>query len=379
MRILFTLVSLIAILIKVNAQITITTSDLPQIEDSYTITIDSVSIGIVVPSAGTFMTWDYSSLAPASPSTASFVAASDGLLAGSFPDATMARNGSLSDLLGIAIPDPTGSGLGTDAWAFFHYGSGGLLIDGFSMPIDIPGFISGDFPFVTDNPDVLYMAPSTYGDDYSGSSDYTATIGSGEGPLAGSTLDTNIVVGLDHTINAIGWGNLTTTYFTSIPVILYDDNITVALRFQATLTIAGFTTTIFDTTIVDNLQFSRNTFIATGKGYPLLTLNKDSLGAVISAQMLYTTPSYINEPLQHELIAFPNPAHDIINIDARHLPSGDYTVKITNTLGQEVKSENIVVNSNTIIKFEGLSAGLYSISLYSNNRIHSYNTTIVIN
>lgn len=337
-----------------HAQISIATTDLPVLGGSYVMLQDSAT-ALSAPSTGTGQTWTYTSLTNVGSVTADFISKTGGLNAGDFSGATMARTGPVTDLLGFNLPIPGGSGI--NAWVYYHYGTDGLLIDGFAFPANFGVVNLGDLSMVATPADVSYLAPSTMGSTkslttvYEGGQDNVSTI---------TDPDTLIRINIDRTITVTGAGNITTPEISNEPALLYEENATMSV---SVVIMTSFGIPLLDSTLISNVPTKQYYFIGKNHGYPLMMMNEDSTGNIIGAKYM-DMPSGISELQNHLVEVYPNPSSNIMNISLD--PSMNQSGKciLTTLDGKQVFTKTVNPMQINSFDLSDLQKGIYFVNIY---------------
>ncbi len=349
---------------SMQAQITITNVDLPQVGDTFKLALDSNSV-IAAPLTGTGVNWDYSSLEATPSREMAFTSKTGVLLASEYSSATMCTQGSFADVVGVTLPLP-GGGL-PPANAFMHYGTGGLLIDGFATDLNLGVINFGNVAFKATPNDVQFISPATFTDSYTGSSEYI-----GNNSTTG-TQDTLIKIVIDRTIQTVGWGTLTTPFYTNQPAMLYREDLLVDVGFQGT--VFGFV--VLDSTLIADIPSSRYYFLTAGQGYPMLSMPVDGAGVVQSAEMLFQgTSSIINTDNSTMLSIQPNPASQSVLVNYEGALNENCTLTIVDMQGRIVSQQRMMVSTNTLA-IDGLVGGMYIIRLQNDATIIAAKKLIV--
>lgn len=79
--------------------------------------------------------------------------------------------------------------------------------------------------------------------------------------------------------------------------------------------------------------------------------------------------------INNQLEVYPNPATNAINIKLPANHSKNYTVDLTNAMGQTVKS--ISADDNATISLDGVSAGTYILNIRSENEVYTEKITVL--
>jgi hypothetical protein len=76
---------------------------------------------------------------------------------------------------------------------------------------------------------------------------------------------------------------------------------------------------------------------------------------------------FINENSENCFSLYPNPASESVVLKTNNSLNGNYVVRITNELGQIVKSETLTITPGSEYNIKlGLPSGIYTISIIDN-------------
>jgi hypothetical protein len=343
------------LLLPLAAQITITNAVFPVVGDTLRFAVDNQPQGIVMTPPGGAQQWDFSNLQPSFTWDQLFLDPQTGIGQASFPGANLrshtltpnvetylnASNQHVS-LLGHSGPDP--AILGLDLVAIYNppivqsrapvnffdinQTSSGLLL-GF-----LPGLLPGvnQLPFTADSLRIRLAINRL-----------DAVDGWGTLSIPGGTYDVlrekrveYRETRLDAKIPPLGWLDVTDVAIQYLQLDLGVDT-TVAFHFlndQSKEPIAVCTTDNSQL-LVASVQY-KNTDIPSGTKTPALAITS--------------------------LRVFPNPAEDVLQIQASSLAGGDYTIQIFSLPGQEAYRKTFSVTSgllNEHLDIAGLEKGLY--------------------
>ncbi len=335
------------------SQITITSTDMPSVNDVfiYSNTLDIQ--GNDPKLTGTNYIWDYSALTYTTQSSDTFVAVSSTPVAYQFYfnnsvlyptwEASYAIKG-----MDIVIPQfPI-----TDVYNYYSNANSGSDYSHVGFGSNINGVPSSTRNIPVD---VEYSFPMNYGDTHQSYSKYELGV-----PTIGTYGQA-----LERTDTVDGWGTLITPYGTFN-----------CLRVKSILNKT-------DTTYLDALGFGTNIprpeeieykWLANGEGTPLLKI-VTNLGTVTSIQ--YQDSARVIGVNENEIFSninfFPNPTSDYLSIDFQSKTSGKMTFSFKDYLGRIVfEEEKIIQIGKNIILFslsdKNMNSGVYLVeTLFKGN------------
>jgi hypothetical protein len=348
MKKLFTLI-LLGIALIGNAQITITTADLPTAGSSYVLATDTFYTGIISP-GGANQVWNYSQLVNHTQDTLTFQSAAGTPYASNFPGATLAANSPLDSI-----------------WAYFTSNTSGLYLRG-AYTYGAAGIGGVSNTALVYNPDQIYIpTPFTYGSTRNEVSRFQIDI---------TSMNPNIRVvrRTETTLTGDGYGSLTTTYATYANTIRVKS---VDLSYDSVyVDLFGFGFY----TLVDATQSQESSYKWYKNGNPslVLSINSDSLATnVFGADFLYVPGTTgINALAKQEAIkAYPNPASDILVIDIPKDLKTESTLQVYNNAGQLVNTVAINDLDRYMLDVKQYPAGLYSFILTGTK---TYSTRFIV-
>ncbi|MBL7889659.1 MAG: T9SS type A sorting domain-containing protein [Bacteroidia bacterium] len=340
------------ILFTTKAQITITSNDMPDANDSIVLSTannNSISYPII---ADTNVIWDYSTLVPQIQmydkydSPMSFTTPFNLLF--NILNTSYGRDN--YDLTSINIPIVQL----TAAYDFLKESSSSLKQIGAGYTIN-----GAPLPFYYTSADVLYNFPLTYGDLDSCDFQFGLPI-----PTLGYYGQTG------HRVNHVnGWGTLLTPYGS----------------FQTVLVTSKINT--IDTVYIDTLSFGTNItrptryeykWLANGMKSPVLQINATVAGANLNTtNVQYIDSLRSNVPhvgiteneLNNSLRAYPNPSSGSITIEYMAKQEENTSILIKDLTGRTIRSfsyQTVVGENKTRLSIDDLNAGIYFISLQLN-------------
>jgi hypothetical protein len=348
MKKLFTLLFLSICLLS-NAQITITTADLPTAGSSYILASDTVYSDLISP-GGPNQVWNYSQLANHGQDTLAFQAAAGTTYASSFPGANLAVN------------SPADS-----VWAYFISNTNGLYLKGV-YTYSAAGFGGVSNTALVYNPSQIYApTPFTYGNTRNEVSRFQLDINS-------TTPHIRVIHRTESTLTGDGYGSLTTPYATYSNTIriksvdLSYDSIYVDLLGFGFYTLAQS----------QQSQVSSYKWYKNGNPSLVLSLNADSLGINVSGADFLFVPGATginNLSSQEKLKAYPNPANDLLVIEIPSELKSQATIQIYNNAGQLVNNVSVSDIDQYMLDVKQYPAGLYS---YILTGAKTYNSRFVV-
>ncbi|MGB3948626.1 MAG: T9SS type A sorting domain-containing protein [Bacteroidia bacterium] len=306
-----------------NAQITITSADMPVAGNSYIIANDTAvsSYG----TAGANQTWNFSTWASHSLDTNMFSSASGMAGASFFPTAT------------IGIDD-------ADASSFMKVSSSVVELLGF-----YGDFFGGGATAVTFVPAQKYVTlPSTYQTNYTGTYTYEFTF-----PLGQFGIDSVKIKSIvSYTSNMDGWGTLTTPSYSAVPSLrqFYTE--------MTTDTTFGLPTGTTDYVYVDDGMDTSYTYrwFSNAHTFPLAEITFNIGDTIYSGSYLTNTLVGINEFSKNTaaVSAYPNPAINKLNFIG--IDSNSYLI-IFDVNGKIV--DKTLVKKNTTVDVSAYNNGVY--------------------
>lgn len=263
MKLFFSLITLLALIVSpLFAQVSITADDLPMIGTQVTLgtaTNPDIDLGSANSDP---QVWDFTNLSTNNVDTITFIdpVGTDG--AADFPNADVARIGTITELLGFSIGGFGGGGFGGNTTAYYsHDSSVGLIGEGIQGGL---GF--GDPIVLEGNPMGTYLPTGTYGDSFSSDAKYLYDI-----PIDTLPLPIAILIDIEKTIDIDAHGTLLVPDESNgHNVLRYNETGEVNIR-VGTPIFGTIPLPLFDTTFtVQNYRF-----LAKEEGYPVATIAMD--------------------------------------------------------------------------------------------------------
>jgi hypothetical protein len=328
------------------AQITIGTADLPSAGDTFRVSVAGPLAGANYALTGPNQVWDFSLLTPQSQQIDTFLSVS----ATSAVFNVVFINLSFNPNRANVATRGSGFNLGTvavsDVYNFYYNSNASYSQVGFGATISgIPA------PFTYNPKDIVYAFPLQFADVDTSFSSYNVDLS--------STLGLYFRVNRTRINQVDGWGTLITPYGTH--------NV---LRVKTTITER-------DSVHIDSLNFGLNLpaitnveykWMANGEGVPLLQANANAQGNV--NQVLYRDNTILNSGISSPSVSsplsvFPNPAHDVIHIEADF--TGLTVASLVDLQGKQVIQQELELTSGVPYRWNissyGLRAGNYLLQL----------------
>jgi hypothetical protein len=320
-----------------NAQITITTADLPSAGSSFITATDTLYSGIISP-GGTAQVWNYSQLVNHSQDTFAFQSAAGTPYASNFPGSTLAANSPLDSV-----------------WAYFQSSANGMYLNGV-YTYSVVGVGGASNLALVYNPAQIYIpTPFTYGSTRNEVSRFQIDVTS-------TPPNIRVIRRTESTLTGDGYGSLTTPYATYPNTIRIKS---VDLSYDSVY-VDIFGLGFYTLAQTSQSQVSSYRWYKNGNPSLVLSLNADSLATnVFGADFLYASGSTgINALANQEVIkAYPNPTSDILVIDIPKELKSESTLQFYNNAGQLVNTVTINDLDRYILDVKQYPAGLYSYRL----------------
>ncbi len=348
MKKIFALLTLVFGISYLNAQITITVADLPQIGDTYFTSTDTTpTISLGAPSAS-FQSWNFSALTQDYPSFPTYGNTASTAFASVYPTSNIYTYGPaamFSSLYGSTAV--AGQGM-SQGHMFWRTDNSGLWIEGFRADSGTFGGMN-----IHENPtELLIGTPATYGTSFNNSGKYILPMNQNV-----SNQDTFYVNRVSKTLTTDAWGSITTpggTYPNVIRIHEYDWKVDSAYIKVGTVT-------------VYSMEISRDTlnnyiFMANGVHYPVCIVHANKNNVVKSVEY-YTLTIHnlgINEhALANDVVAYPNPFTTSCTIlIPKSYSVNDASLQLFDITGKQVYACSL--KSNLVdVKNENYTAGLY--------------------
>ncbi|MFI5220219.1 MAG: T9SS type A sorting domain-containing protein [Bacteroidia bacterium] len=317
---------------NINAQITITQSNLPVAGWGFIDAVDS-NYTAAIPAGGAGQTWNYASLINGYQDSLLFISSAGTPYAAQFTGAN------------LAAFDPQ-----TGGYAYFTSSASGFYLN---------GAVSAAFPipFVLNPPEMFIPVPFTYNSTYSGHSRFSYdTLISG--------VNYRFVQYTSINILGDGYGSLV------IPTGTYPNTLrtkTTSLQIDSAYINVGLGWTPLPGYTPPQTQTTNFKWLQNGGGTLLLEIEADSLGqnATQSSYLLLFVTVGINEiAAAGNLQVYPNPAGDFLNVQSG-IETDKATVILSNSLGQQFLIKQFT--GNTVIDVSALPHGIYFVTV-NNNR-----------
>ncbi|MCH8902582.1 MAG: T9SS type A sorting domain-containing protein [Bacteroidetes bacterium] len=338
-----------------QAQITITSSDMPNIGDKLRFSISDTLLGIDAQPTGTNYTWDFSFLNWLSQDVDTFLGSTQWSLSYQFAFGPFGNPSSYA-LKGTAI-DSLGSISIDEYLDFFRETSGKYQQTGFGMTLSgLP------IPVVFDTNDVIYRFPMNFGNIDSSISSWKLTLPIYYGSLRKRYNEVD------------GWGSLTTPYGTF-------DVLRIKSDIFSTDTIGLDSVNGFTVVLPQQIEYK---WLGKGQGIPLLTI----IAQVIANDTFVTSITYrdsnrIPESAIPELAAesiqvYPNPAHDLVTI-VLHPSVNIEQLQLFDIHGKRMKIEPLsssIIRNGYMLNVSEFRPGIYLLQ-YTDESLRAYKKLII--
>jgi hypothetical protein len=329
-----------------NAQITITSADVASPVKVIRQATDTMPTGYTIGSAGASQTWNMATLANGGEDTLTFVTASWGPDAASYPSANLAVKQGWQNFYAYATSNSsTLTIVGTAGNADF--GTGPVQIKQYNSP----GEIIMNFP-------ATYMTTFT--------NNFTTTTPAFDAGLSGSGIDSvKMKSEVKKTVLVDAWGTLATPLGTFNVLRTKETKIS---HDTTSVLFTGFGWDPFPGTPQTGADSTTSySWWANGVGFPLVSITLDSAGAMSQVQWLVVTPTAgINEASASiDMNLYPNPAQNSITfeLDAEKVSA----IGLFDVTGQLVGAQE-VKGDKTTVDVSGLANGVYSYALIGKNK-----------
>jgi len=352
MKKIFILIIAVHLLSIANAQINVTTSDMPVPGEILPFQTTMSVNGIDIALTGTNYLWDYSSLLSLTQSADTFVTVTSTPLTYIF---TFSNPLDQPHFATVASPQPSFSLMSfltfTDVYNFYKNSTGSYSQVGFGARINgIP------LPIKYDNAELFYNLPVTMNDLDSSLSSYNLNL-----PNFGYYGQTIKRVNLVD-----GWGTLYLPHDTFSVIRVKSEILTHDTIHIDTLGIGM----AFDT---DETEYR---YLTTGHHIPVLQITKrNGLGGTTTIKYFDNYVSLVEENKdENDYDVFPNPATNSINIHTSKFTN--YHLSLINMQGKEVYSSKNNKQSAQTIDISGFSKGIYILKMSSEKSL--FNKKIII-
>lgn len=363
---------------SISAQITITNASFPAVGDTLRYAFDLSPAGdpnSYITAPGGNQNWNFTNLKTQLTSTVIYRNPNTGLQTANFPGAELLVTGASNEsyynvtnnkveLLGYAGADPLNLGVNVLAkyappiveqrapLQFFDINqvSTGLLLP-FSVA-DLPGTIVNQLPV---RPDSLRIRIAINRLDVVDGWGNVAIPG-GNYQVLREKRTTYREARLDAKVPPLGWLDITDVAIQSLGLTELGVDTTVAYHF--------FSNVAKETIAIITLDNSQSQVAS----------------VQYKANRLSTATTAIN-PMKLELLLFPNPASDKVNLRFNNMKPGRYFLKIFNTVGMEVGQETYQIPGKefeTAVDVIGLGAGIYWLNLIDNQGVVRITKHIVV-
>ena len=344
-KILFTFAITLLIQQFTHAQITIESTNLPSVGESYVVakdTLDTARANIDVGSASNqAQVWDFTKLAPIP----------DGMDTVEYLDKSqspydMPPSADSADML-LKINNPTGlselQGLFSNAFIFLNKEQDGIYGSHVAATIGTSDIVI----FNTKEPEQIYAAPITYNDSITDTAYYY-------GSIPNSNFLDSLTRGITKTIKVDAFGTLQLPQATFNVLRIYEVAISNDTTWMNGVPTNNTKSTTYNYYFVTDSQ---------GVNQPVVSVNVSAAGVPQQALFLYedTSTSIKKIAFNNALKLYPNPVHDLVTIETANL-NGKHNLVFYNNLGQAVFTENININGpdfKKTIQLNQLKSGIY--------------------
>lgn len=316
-----------------NAQITLTSADMPtplQVYHQASDTTMTQSPG----NAGASQTYSFAGLLNQSEDSLTFTLPQWTPYGSSFPQSNMAAIVNLGD-----------------AYMYANVTTSVFEING--QAFDPAG--NGVIPFTFSNPETQIVFPASYGSSFADTASGVNQFYLGYDPGIGFTVDTvRVHSNIYKTSDFDGWGTCQT------PLGTYNVLRQNTFRKQIdTIDIYAFGNWMPNAFSQED-SMRTYAYLANGFGMPIVELqDQDDLGQITSCTWLPALPSLTgipaNEP-ERMVNAYPNPASEYVTFDT---PASEGTIEIVDLSGRVVKTA-VINSTTTYVNIADLSAGMYT-------------------
>jgi hypothetical protein len=353
MKKLITLILFITVSVA-QAQITITSADMPNSGDTIRLSIVSALTPVDLSLTGPNYTWDFSTFVPASQTVDSFVSVSTAGVTYSVyfllnpPSPSYGQRGIDIPALGGLPISNSYSFKKESAANYSQVGYGGELTAGVAIPIKF------------NNPDVIYNFPLNFGDQDSSDSDFALAV-SGTGYIAGN----------QHRVNNVdGWGTLITpygTYNTLRVVSATTGHDTVYIDAQAN----GFA--------IDQPLTREYKWLANNKKIPVLQIiTQEVLGAEVISSIRYqdtiqnitTGISQVSTPSASAIRLIPSSIKGSAIIRVNSILNSPVSVNVYDLTGRSIYCREMTAQkgiNDLNISLPGIRNGIYIVQVTQNH------------
>ena len=360
---IITLLFLVLLPTALTAQITVTDSDMPNVNDTFRISVGDSLLITNVDTTGTNFTWDYSFLQPDTQNVDTFLGFFD------WPLIYKAVFGPLGNNSTYAVTRESADSVGgliiEDIYDFFKNSGTQYEYTGFGAKIN--GITT---PIKNDTNDIIYRFPVSYGNVDSSNSSYKIDLTGTLGIYYGRR---------QKRINYVdGWGTLITPFGTfqtlRVKSVIYRTD-TISLDTLG----GGFTTSL---PVLIEYKWLGN-----GNGIPLLQINAQMIFGIpvvnrvvyldsLGGEILQTVEQKIAQ--QEDFIIYPNPVDGEIRIKFALLLNQLGTVTIYDLQGQMLLKTPVNEDlHNILIDVNEFRPGIYLFKMVTKNSVQTRKLVIV--
>lgn len=351
----FTLLILFIVIITKSslAQITITSAQMPSVNDTIRYSISNAAPGFNPNLTGADFIWDFSSLESSSQELYEYKASS----------ATPYLFNFGFTAIGLKIADSIGSGQTSlkNVYSFFQkqnnsFSAKGLGFQLSALPFPLAGTYSSE--------DVIYYFPLNFLDSFSKNFALSIPLGIGLGNFYRTGKRTTIVD---------GWGTISTPYKQNVPCLRVKSEIQSRDSTYINSLGSGFA--------FDNNQVEYK-WLSIDEKIPVLEIIGNEIGNNFiptsirfrDQQSRNNNTSVYSNYTTNEVLIYPNPTKGFIQINC-NLTNAD--ISLLNSEGKVVFSKTLKTNSE-IIDLKNYKAGLYFLKIVDSITYQTYNQSIII-
>ncbi len=319
-----------------NAQITITSSDAPNIGDAFVSITDTLSVDTLTPRAdGTNIAWDFSSLQNTGYDTSLFIDPASTAFAADFPTANMVNRTNLGD----------------------NY------LNKTSSLIEAVGFILGDTLALNFDDNLTYFQfPMTYGNNFNDQASvdfkmkYDTTITVSGFPVTIDSIRFKRVI--NYTKSVVGWGSLTTPTANYSDVLKFKSHETDIDSIWMHTSSLGWVSAQNSTDSTDTYEWYEN-----GLGRSLLSINVKH-DTTQSVNYFHATIVNINNnKINSGIKVYPNPVNENLNFVSENKIN---SIEIFDLTGKSITLQTEINNKSIRINVSNLRQGIYFYKIIDN-------------
>ncbi len=327
-----------------NAQITITSADMPFSGGSYRTSLADTLLFLDPTPTGANFTWDFSSLNPVAQNVENWVSptSTDILYFLLFGISDVAQDVPVPELADIPLED-----------AFNFYASSSSQF----AQVALAGKVGGvPLPIAFDNSDIWFRLPMNFGDTDTDASVFELAV-----PGVGGVLEERF-----RSNEVDGWGTLITPYGT------FD-----VLRHRSEIDIRDSLTGGLGDFVIERRTIEYRWF-GNGHGIPLLQIDVQEVAGISQVSRIaymdsvrdLGTGTSIAAPVLENVQLYPNPAADFVQLQGQPLGDAAVALELVDALGRSVRTwqeSPAGQPMNRRLDLEDLPAGRYNLVLRAGN------------